>query len=144
MQKSVMPRHVSFSVPQPFFNFCKQEKTFEFHIRKLCVKSAKASRQNACTCACKKITLRSSSFPQWCMKKNKKGKTWYDSALTDVHIHQQLSFCNIFFFFSSCYIFRKRQSSVTWLSRKRNVLFKCSKKESSGCKYKMICFHFFF
>ena len=119
--------------PSHFSIFASRKKTFEFHIRKLCVKSAKASRQNACTCACKKITLRSSSFPQWCMKKNKKGKTWYDSALTDVHIHQQLSFWQYFFFALEAtkvlYFSPEPQSSVTWLSRKRNVLFKCSKKE---------------
>ena len=51
MQKSVMPRHVSFSVPTSHFSiFASRKKPLNFTSENF-VKSAKASSQNACTCA---------------------------------------------------------------------------------------------
>ena len=51
MQKSVLPRHVSFSGPTSHFSiFASRKKPLNFTSENF-VKSAKASSQNACTCA---------------------------------------------------------------------------------------------
>ena len=107
-------------------------------------------KANACTpVPCKEITLRSSSFPQWCMKAegSRKKKTWYNSASTDVHIHQQVFVFFAIHFFTVVpqedtkkVLYFRSQSSVTWLSRKRNGCFSSAAKKNVFANIKWYAF----
>ena len=107
-------------------------------------------KANACTpVPCKEITLRSSSFPQWCMKAegSRKKEDLIQFSFNGCS-HTSASFCLFAIHFFTVVpqedtkkvLYFRSQSSVTWLSRKRNGCFSSAAKKNVFANIKWYAF----